>query len=107
MVLGPFAPGTTPLQVAFELPYSGDTARVEQRIPAALPQVIIIVAQLGGLDVQSAQIAQKREVSDQGERIIAATGPALAAGQTLTFDVSGLPHHPVWPRYLALTLRDW
>ena len=39
VVLGPFAPGTTPLQVAFELPYSGGTARVEQRMPAALPQV--------------------------------------------------------------------
>jgi hypothetical protein len=103
-VLGPFAPGSTPLQIAFELPYTGGTAHLEQRMPAALPQVIVIVAQLGGLDVQSAQITQKREVTDQGERIIAGTGPAIAAGQTLSFDVSGLPHHPVWPRYLALAL---
>jgi hypothetical protein len=103
-VLGPFAPGSTPLQIAFELPYAGAVARVDQRMPAALPQVIVIVAQLGGLDLQSKQITQKREVTDQGDRIIAGTGPAIPAGQTLSFEVSGLPHHPLWPRYLALTL---
>ena len=104
VVLGPFAPGTTSLQVAFELPYRGGTVRVEQRMPAALSQAIVIVEQLGGLDVQSTQLTQKREVTDQGSRIIAATGPAIPAGQTLSFDISGLPHHPAWPHQLALTL---
>jgi hypothetical protein len=31
-------------------------------------------------------------------------GPALAKGQTLTVDFSGLPHRPLWPRYMALSL---
>ena len=103
-VLGPFAPGTTSLQVAFELPYSGGTARIAQKLPVALPQVIAIVAQTGGVDLRSPQIANKREVTDQGDRIIAATGPALPAGQTLTLEVTGLPHHATWPRNLALAL---
>jgi hypothetical protein len=103
-VLGPFAPGTTPVRVAFELPYDGSTAHIAQTFPASLPQVIAIVGQIGGLDVVSPQVTTKREVEDQGERIIAALGPALPAGQTLTLDITGLPHHPTWPRYLALGL---
>jgi hypothetical protein len=103
-VLGPFPPGLTPVQLAFELPYYGDTARIAQKLPAALPQVIAIVAQTGGLDLQSPQINNKREVTDQGDRIIAATGAALGAGQTLELTVTGLPHHPRWPRYTALAL---
>jgi hypothetical protein len=103
-VLGPFLPGTTPVRVAFELPYTGGTAHIALKLPASLSQVIAIVSQVGGLDVVSSQVSAKREVEDQGERIIAATGPALQAGQTLTLDITGLPHHAEWPRYLALAL---
>jgi hypothetical protein len=103
-VLGPFAPGATNVQVAFELPYSGGTARLTQRLPANLPQVIVIVGQTGGLDLTSPQLTNKRELTDQGDRIIAGTGPALSAGQTLELAVTGLPHHALWPRYLALAL---
>jgi len=35
---------------------------------------------------------------------VAGTGPALAAGSVLSVDISGLPHHPAWPRYAALAL---
>jgi hypothetical protein len=28
--------------------------------------------------------------------------PALPAGQTLTLDITGLPHHAAWPRNVAL-----
>ena len=40
----------------------------------------------------------------QGETFIVAKGPALAAGQTVAFTFTGLPHQPVWPRNLALVL---
>jgi hypothetical protein len=103
-VLGPFAPGTTPVRVAFELPYTGGTAEIASRLPAALQQLIVIVAQVGGLDLASPQITAKREVTDQGERIMVGTGPAIQAGQTLNVEITGLPHHPVWPRYLALAI---
>jgi hypothetical protein len=73
-------------------------------LPANLPQVIVIVGQTGGLDLTSPQLTNKRELTDQGDRIIAGTGPALSAGQTLELAVTGLPHHALWPRYLALAL---
>ena len=103
-ILGPFAPGSTPVRVAFELPASSGTAHVSSKIPAAMPHVIVIVGQIGGLDLVSPQIGGKRELTDEGQRILVGTGPALEAGQTFAFDITGLPHHPTWPRYLALTL---
>lgn len=103
-VVGPFAPGTTSVRVAFELPTSGGRARISSKLPAALPELVILVGQLGGLDLESPQITAKRNVVDQGLPILAATGPALQAGQTLDFEITGLPHHPVWPRNLALAL---
>ena len=103
-VTGPFAPGVTALQAAYELPYSGAVARIEQRWPAALPQLTILVQQIGGLSISSPQIASKRDVSDQGQPLILATGPGIAAGQSMTLEISGLPHHATWPRTLALSL---
>lgn len=103
-VVGPFKPGTTPVRVGFELPASGGVAHVASKIPAALPHFIVIVGQTGGLGLSSPQISASRELTDEGQRILVGTGPGLQAGQTLQFDITGIPHHPLWPRYLALTL---
>ncbi len=103
-VTGPFASGITAVQAAFELPYSGAVARIDQRWPAALQQVTILVQQIGGLSVASPQIAAKQDITDQGQAIILATGPAIPAGQSLGFEISGLPHHATWPRTVALSL---
>lgn len=104
-ITGPFAPGSTMVQAAYELPYSGGTARLDQTWPAALQQLTVLVPQIGGLDVVSAQIATKRQMQDQGgQQLIVASGPGLAAGQALSLVISGLPHHPAWPRNVALAL---
>jgi hypothetical protein len=103
-VLGPFPPGATNVDVAFELPYTGGTVTVDQKWPAAMQQSMVLVQQIGGLSLESAQLPTKQNVADQGQPLIVATGPGIGAGQRLTFQISGLPHHPVWPRYLALAL---
>lgn len=104
-ITGPFAPGVTPVQVAYTLPYSGPTARIEQKLPAALQQLNLIVQQLGGFTVRSTQLTGTREVpSDSGQTLIVGAGPGIPAGQTLSIEISGLPHRPVWPRNLALAL---
>lgn len=103
-VTGPFAPGTTDVQAAYELPYSGPVARFEQRWPAALPQVTILVPQIGGLSIASPQASSKQEMNYQGQLVIFARGPGLAAGQSLALEISGLPYHARWPRTLALSL---
>jgi hypothetical protein len=104
VVVGPFMPGRTPVRAGFEMPVRSGVAHISSKLPVALPQLIVIVQQVGGLDLESRQLTAKRDVTDQGERILAATGPAIAAGQTLDFSITGIPHHADWPRYLALAL---
>jgi hypothetical protein len=103
-VTGPFSPGSTRVDAAFEMPYSGGSVDIRQVWPIALQQVSVFVVQSGSLDVRSPQIATKRLVNDRGQELIAASGPALAAGAALDLRISGLPHYARWPRYLALTL---
>lgn len=101
---GPFAPGVTSAQVAYQLPYRGGTARIEQKMPAAWQQATVIVQQLGGLSLASPQLPSTQDVNDQGQALIVGSGPGLAAGQSLTIEISGLPHRAVWPKNLALAL---
>jgi hypothetical protein len=103
-VTGPFAPGTTPVEIGFVLPYGGDTARLVQRWPAALQQTTVLVMQTGGLAIASPQVAQKRDLSSEGQAIILGSGPGIPAGQTLELQITGLPSRPLWPRYLAVSL---
>jgi hypothetical protein len=103
-VTGPFGPGSTMVQLGYELPYGGDTARLDQPWPAALQQVNVLVAARPGMDLRSPQAASKRRVNQGGQEVIVASGPALPAGGALTMEITGLPHYARWPRYLALTL---
>ena len=103
-VTGPFAPGITPVEAVYEMPYSTGTVRVEQVWPAVLQQTTVLVAQIGGLGLSSPQFDSVQEMNDRGQPLILGAGGAIPAGQALTFDVSGLPFHPRWPRNLALAL---
>src|SRR5581483_11825984 len=45
---------------------------------------------------------QEREF--EGDRYVLAQGPAQSAGNTLTLNIAGLPHHSTAPRIIALSL---
>ena len=104
IITGPFLPGSTAVQVGYELPYSGPTARLHQVWPATLSRVTFYLLQFDDVDATSAQITSKQHVTEQGQPLIFGTGPAIPAGQPLTVDITGLPHHPLWPRYVAIGL---
>jgi len=104
VVAGPFAPGQTQAQVAFTLPYSAGGFTVVQRIPVALAQVTLLLEKAGTMQLESPQVSQHREIKAENDIYILGQGPGLKAGDALTFTVSGLPHRPLWPRNLALTL---
>lgn len=103
VVRGPFQPGTTRVTVRFQLPYSGPVARLEQRWPAPLQQLIVFALKTGNLDLQSPQLSGQRVVTEQGQLLVVGSGPGMAAGETLTLDITGLPYHATWPRYVALS----
>ena len=104
IVTGPFAPGPTVAQVAYELPYRGPTAKLEQVWPATLQQLTLLVEQRGTLELASPQVTARNVVSSNGQPLIFASGPTIPAGQALTVDLTGLPHHPTWPQWVAFAL---
>ena len=104
IVTGPFAPGSTLVQIGYELPYGGPSVRLRQVWPAPLTAVSMYVLQLGDVDISSVQLPSKQRTTEQGQPLIFATGPPLQAGQSLIVDFSGLPHHARWPRNVALAL---
>lgn len=104
IVRGPFAPGTTSLQFGYSLPISGGSLAFEQRLPLQLAQVSVMAQKVGGMQLQSPQLAEHRDMPLQGQTFIVGKGPAIPAGQVISFTFTGLPHQPVWPRNLALAL---
>ena len=104
IVTGPFAPGTTPVQIAYQLPHSGPSVRLEQRWPAALQATTVIVTKVWNMDAASPQFETKETRTQNGQPFILGLGPAIAAGQSLVVDLSGLPHQTRWPKFLALGL---
>jgi hypothetical protein len=106
IVTGPFKPGSTHVEAAWELPYRGPDVRLEQVWPATLQQLTLFVERYGALEIASPQIASRAPMTSEGRTFISATGPAIQAGQKLTLDLSGLPHRPTWPRWVALAFAS-
>lgn len=103
-IAGPFAPGATIAQLAYTMPITGPELVVEQPLPVPLRHVAAVAQKMGDMQMQSPQLAEQRTMPAQGNLYIAGRGGALERGAVLTFRFSGLPHHPNWPRNLALGL---
>jgi hypothetical protein len=103
-VLGPFAPGTTSVQLAYELPTGADTRTIVQTWPVAMPQSTIVLQRTRDEDLVSAQVSDKSEQVSNGQRVIFGRLAAVPANGTLKFEITGLAHHSRLPRNIALTL---
>jgi hypothetical protein len=105
IVTGPFASGTTLVQVAFRMPYDSSELTLEQTWPAALQQVTVGVEKVNNLSIASPQFTSANDVTaDGGDVFVLGRGPALPAGGTTTVTLSNLPVHSKVPRYVALAL---
>ena len=103
-VPGPFPPGATLLQFAYAMPMGRESIVIEQKLPAALPQLSVVVQKVGAMQLVSAQVAQRREMPAEGHTYIVGQGGALKAGDTVSLTLSGLPSRPMWPRAFAVTI---
>jgi hypothetical protein len=102
---GPFAPGTTSVQVAYRLAYNSDTVTLSQAFPAAFQQITVGMQKIGALSVASTQFSEVRDVTTQDGKVYAlGNGGALAAGTPLTLTLTNLPYHSPMPRMVALSL---
>ncbi len=102
--LGPFAPGVTQLNVAFELPFDGSTAILEQTFPVAVQRLTVFALQNEGMDMRSPQFSTTQATSEQGQPLIVGLVSAQPKDATLAVTITGLPHHATWPRNVALAL---
>lgn len=104
-VTGPFAAGSTSVQVGFQLRHDSPSLTVRQTWPAPLEQLTVAVEKVGALSIASPQFSTVGEVrSETGTPFLLASGPALPAGSTLTLQLTNLPVHSQTPRLVALTL---
>lgn len=103
-VTGPFAPGVTLVQFAYALPLKSSSLTIEQTLPAALNGLTVMAQRVGDLHITSPQFASHRDMGTGGEIYILGQGPALRAGDTVTLNLTGLPHAPTWPTNLAVAL---
>jgi hypothetical protein len=103
-VRGPFPPGPTLVQLAYTMPISGPELVLEQRLPAPLAHLAVVAQKVGDLQLASQQIAEQRTMPAQGNVYIAGRGGPVQKGEVLRFEFSRLPHHPTWPRNVALAL---
>jgi hypothetical protein len=106
VVQSPFAPGQTLVQVACELSVASASLQLTQRFPAALEQLAVVVKKLHDTKLVSAQASSQQEMTASGEAFIAATGGAVAAGQSIDLSLTNLPHHSAVPRWTTLTLAS-
>ena len=104
-VTGPFAPGNTPVQVAFQLRYDRANLAVRQTFPAAVEQVTVAIEKVGSVSMSSPQFSTVGEIrSETGTPFLLASGPALAAGATLDVQLTRSSRASTTPRYVALGL---
>ncbi len=102
-VTGPFAPGTTSIQVGFSLPDVGQAYTLRQRWPAAFEQVFLAVEDPGGVQLSSPQLPATETLNaDGGKRFVMASGGRIAAGDEMVVNISGIPAHSMTARYVAV-----
>lgn len=97
---GPLPPGVTDLQVAFVLPYRGDSAEIRQATPVRFAEVNVVTEKIDGMTVTGDGFtSEEREM--QGRKLVLYRGAGTTAGGELVITIGGLPHaNPTW-RYVA------
>jgi hypothetical protein len=104
-VTGPFAPGVTSVQLAYQLRYDRSDLTVQQTWPVALEQLTVAIEKIGTVSMTSPQFSTVGEVrAETGTPFLLASGAAMPAGSTLSVQLSNLPVHSRTPRYAAVGL---
>ncbi len=101
-ISGPFAPGNTMVQFAYSVPLGSETIEIAQKLPAQMTQVSVIAQKVGGMQLTSPQLTERREMPAEGQTYIVGQGGSVRAGDTITLTLSGLPHRTKWPANIAL-----
>ena len=103
-VHGPFAPGTTSVQVEFSLRFTNTSHTVTQSFPVSLQRAVVGVEKVGNLAMSSPQFSSVTELPTENGVYLLGQGGALQPGTPLTFTLANLPVHSRTAQYTALAL---
>jgi hypothetical protein len=104
-ITGPFAPGTTAVQLGYTLRYDSPDITFEQKLPIAVQQATVGVQKIGSMAMSSQQFSATNELrTEDGVAFLVGDLKPLQAGGTLAISLSNLPLHSRAPRYVALGL---
>lgn len=105
VVQGPFNPGTTRVPIGFEAQHSGATLTMTQQFPIAVQQWMVGVERVGSLALSSPQFQRTQDqATDDGTVFAVGTGQPIAAGGSLTLELTNLPAQSRTAAYVALGL---
>lgn len=103
-VTGPFPPGQTTVQVAYQMPFDSGEVSLQQTMPVSTSGLTIILKKTSALTLTSPQLAAVGDREFEGQQYIIGQGQSIPAGGVLSLTVSGLPHHSPVPRRVAIAL---
>lgn len=103
-VKGPFAPGTTSVQIEFSVRFTKATQTFVQPFPVPLQRAVVGVEKVGNLGLASQQFSAVTELPTENGVYLLGQGGGLQPGTPLTFTLSNLPVHSRTSRYVALGL---
>ncbi|MCX6539139.1 MAG: hypothetical protein NT151_09440 [Acidobacteria bacterium] len=103
-IAGPFAPGSTPVQIAFGLPPAGSERVIAQVLPVTWARVQVIATKLPGLSMTSPQFASTNDVPGDTHNFILGTGAMLESGKPLSVALAGVPSRNHAGRFVAIAL---
>jgi hypothetical protein len=103
-VSGPFAPGTTVLQLEYTYRFTKNSHTINQAFPVPLQRAIVGVEKVGSVQLASPQFASVTELPTESGVYLLGQGGALQPGTPLTFTLSNLPVHSNTAWYVVLGL---
>jgi hypothetical protein len=106
VVQGPFPPGTTTVNVQFQLRYNGPELTIEQHFPVAVQQLPFFIERVGHVTVTSPQMQPDGERTGANGTTFAAmrTAGSIPAGGDVTIELSGLPAQSRVAAYITFGL---
>jgi len=110
-ISGPFAPGTTPIQLAFSMSPAGPNRTLIQTFPISWLRTQVTMTRTGAAAISSPQFTTANQMQGEGQPFLMGVGGTLASGQEFSLSLTGLPSRSRVGRYativIALLVLGW
>jgi hypothetical protein len=103
-ISGPFAPGTTPIQLAFSMGPAGSNRTLVQTFPIAWLRAQAMVTRAGAVAISSPQFTSTTEMPGQGQGFLLGVGGTVVSGQEFSLALTGLPSRSHVGRYATIAI---